>query len=71
MEKTKKETTEEKVEAKTAPVYSRAELIGAAEKVFGFSPDIVAAALRVAGIQQATIAEATKIVKDFAGKEIK
>lgn len=71
MDKTKKETAEEKVEAQAAPVYSREELIGAADKVFSCSPDIVTAALRVAGIQRATIAEATTIVRDFAGKEIK
>ena len=62
--------TAQAVEA-TAPVYTAAELARASEKVFGVSPDITTAALRVAGIQAATIAEAEKIIKEFANKEVK
>lgn len=85
MEKAKKETTEtapvsepaeaakaaKTVAAPAAPVYSKDELVAASGKVFGVSPDIVTAALRMAGIQQATVEEATKIVKEFAHKEVK
>ena len=38
---------------------------------FGVSPDITTAALRVTGIQAATVAEAEKIIKEFANKEVK
>jgi hypothetical protein len=62
--------TAQAVEA-TAPVYTAAELARASEKVFGVSPDITTAALRVAGIQATTIAEAEKIIKEFANKEVK
>lgn len=62
--------TAQAVEA-TAPVYTAAELARASEKVFGVSPDITTAALRVAGIQAATVAEAEKIIKEFANKEVK
>lgn len=69
-----KETKQENVQATAkdaAPVYSAAELARASEKIFGVSPDITTAALRVAGIQAATIAQAEKIVKEFANKEVK
>ena len=62
--------TAQAVEA-SAPGYTAAELARASEKVFGVSPDITTAALRVAGIQAATIAEAEKIIKEFANKEVK
>lgn len=71
-----KETKQENVQTATAaqdaaPVYSAAELARASERIFHVSPDITTAALRVAGIQAATIAEAEKIVKEFANKEVK
>ena len=62
--------TAQAVEA-TAPVYTAAELAKASEKIFGVSPDITTAALHVAGIQAATVAEADKIIKEFANKEVK
>lgn len=52
-------------------VYTAKELAQAARRVFGTSPDIAAAALSVAGIKFATIKEAEKIIKNFAGKEVK
>ena len=55
----------------SAPVYTAAELANASEKIFGVSPDITTAALRVAGVDAATVAEAEKIVKKFANKEVK
>lgn len=63
--------TEKSAKASPAPEYSAAELTQAAGKVFGQSPDIVSAALRVAGVKSATITEAQKIVKEFANKEVK
>ncbi len=58
--------------AKKPPaVYSAAELIGAARKVFGVSPDIATAALRMSGIKSATVADAKKIITEFANKEVK
>ena len=54
-----------------APVYTAAELARASEKIFGVSPDITTAALRVASIQATTVAEAEKIIKEFANKEVK
>ncbi len=62
--------TAQTVEA-TAPVYTAAELAKASEKIFGVSSDITTAALHVAGIQAATVAEAEKIIKEFANKEVK
>ncbi|MBQ2634063.1 MAG: hypothetical protein IJF88_05755 [Oscillospiraceae bacterium] len=53
------------------PVYTAAELAKASENVFGVSPDITTAALRMANIQVATIAQAEMIVKEFANKEVK
>lgn len=69
-----KETKQENVQAAAqdaAPVYSAAELARASEKIFGVSPDITTAALHVAGIKATTVAEAEKIVKEFANKEVK
>lgn len=41
-------------------------------KILGVeSPDIVTAAFKVKGKKEATIDEAKKIVKEYAGKEIK
>lgn len=56
---------------KTPAVYSAAELVGAARKVFGVSPDIVTAALRMSGITSATVVDAKKIITEFANKEVK
>lgn len=64
-------TTENKSQnAVSESVYTAAELIAAAKTVFHTSPDIVTAALRVAGAQKATLAEATRIVEDFKKKEV-
>lgn len=69
-----KEAKQENVQAiakDDAPVYSAAELAKASEKIFHVSPDITTAALHVAGIKSVTIAQAEKIIKDFANKEVK
>lgn len=70
MKKSIQEAETEAVEA-VAPVYTAGELARAAEQVFGVSPDIVTAAMAVAGIKAATIAEAEKVIKEFANKEVK
>lgn len=54
-----------------APKYTAAELAKASKKVFGVSPDIVTAALHLAGVNTATVAEAEEIVKKYANKEVK
>lgn len=54
-----------------APKYTAAELAQASKKVFNTSPDIVTAALRMAGVESATIAEAAEVIKKFANKEVK
>lgn len=72
MSKETKETVQATTTAQdAAPVYSAAELAKASEKIFGVSPDITTAALRVAGIQATTVAQAEKIIKEFANKEVK
>lgn len=53
-----------------APKYTAAELARASRNVFGASPDIVTAALRLAGVNSATVAEAEEIVKKYANKEV-
>lgn len=63
---TKQETARQAV-----PAYTARELAQAAKKVFGVSPDIATAALRLAGVENATIAQAEEIIKKFAGKEVK
>lgn len=56
----------------TEPVYTAAEFAKAAGTVFckPYSPDIVRAAFAYAGKTTATKAEAEKIVKEFANKEV-
>ena len=65
-----KETT---AAAKTArrkkeAVYTADELI-AGHKAFGASPEIVAVALRVAGLDRATKAQAAKVVEEFRDRK--
>lgn len=60
-----------KATATTATTYT-VEEFAAAPKTLGVeSPDIVTAAFRVKGKKEATVEEAKKIVKEYAGKEIK
>lgn len=54
-----------------APKYTAAELARASKKVFGVSPDIATAALHMAGVKDATVEEAAKIIKEYANKEVK
>lgn len=61
------------VTAKDEATYTVDEFVAAGDAVFeaGTSPDIIRAAFRVAGITSATVAEAKKLVKAFAEKEVK
>lgn len=63
---------EETAAAAGEATYTVAEFAGAAEKVFGagITPDVVTAALLTHGITATTVAEAKKIVKAFAEKEV-
>lgn len=65
-----KTTVDKAQNAAPESVYTAAELIAAAKTVFHASPDIVTAALRVAGVNKATVQEATRIVEDFRKKEV-
>lgn len=62
----KEKETPKEVEA----VYKAAEFIAVAN-IFGTQPECVEAALKLAGIQEATEATARKIVKEFLNKEVK
>ena len=52
-------------------VYTKDELIAAAETVFNVKPEVVAAALKMAGKSEATKTETETAVKDFMQKEVK
>lgn len=51
--------------------YSAKELISVACSKFGVSPDIMAAALKTAGLTRASKSQAKKLAEDFAKKEVK
>lgn len=67
---TSKTSSTEAASAKVESVYTAHELAAAAKEVFHASPDIVTAALRIAGVKKATVQEATRIVEDFRKKEV-
>lgn len=51
--------------------YSAKELVSAARSKFGVSPDIMAAALKTAGLTRASKSQAKKLAEAFAKKEVK
>ena len=59
-------------EARDKATYTVGEFVKAADSVFGkhYSPDIIRAAMKVAGKETATKEEAIKIVSEFAHKEV-
>lgn len=65
--------TAAKVAGTAAPEaeYSAKELVSAARSKFGVSPDIMAAALKTAGLTRASKSQAKKLAEDFAKKEVK
>lgn len=67
----KTSTTAEANATASEPVYTAQEYAANAAAIFGagVSPDIVTAALRVAGVKQTTKSEAISIVKNFRKKE--
>lgn len=64
------------VSKETAPaamaesLYTADELVSCAQQVFHAHPDIVRAALRVAGVTKTTQKEAARIVEAFRKKEV-
>ena len=63
----KKKTNAPDVQAET---YEAAEIAANAPRLFGYSIDIATAALKVNGIERCTLAEAEKLIKDFAAKRV-
>ena len=66
---------EKKTSAPSAPVaqvetYEAAEIAANAPRLFGCSIDIATAALKVNGTEKCSLAEAKKIIKDFAEKRV-
>lgn len=51
--------------------YKASELAAQARTLFGTTPEVVSVALRFAGKQAATVAEARAIVKAFLEREVK
>jgi hypothetical protein len=51
--------------------YSAAELANAARARFGVQPEVVSAALKLAGKDKATLTEAQRIVKTFKERKVK
>lgn len=63
---TKRENETEEMEQE----YTAAEFAAVAKTVFGASPDIVTAALRVAGVTKCTKSAAIEIVENFRRQEV-
>lgn len=63
----KKKTNAPDVQAET---YEAAEIAANAPRLFGYSIDIATAALKVNHIERCTLAEAEKLIKDFAAKRV-
>jgi len=68
-ELSKKQQT--KTETKSRTVYSRSELIEAASSSFGVKPEVIAGALRLAGKESMTKAEAERAIKSFLQRRVK
>lgn len=69
----KEETVQEPAEKKCpkAPVYSSRELMDNAKDIFNTRQECVGAALKAAGKEECTVAEAKEIVRKFLKKEVK
>lgn len=63
----KKTTATQAVQAET---YEANEIAANAPRLFGCSIDIATAAFKVNGIERCSLADAEKIIKDFAGKRV-
>ncbi len=53
------------------PKYTAAELAKHARQIFNTTPEVVTVALKIAGIENSTVEEAKKAVKNFLSKEVK
>lgn len=65
---------QEVVKAKAEPVesvYTAEELAQNAKQIFGTRKECVAAALKVAKLNECTVSKAKEIVKEFLNKEVK
>lgn len=65
-----RKTAEVVQEAPQEPEYTVEEFAANAVSVFGAAPDIVTAALRVAGVTKTTKSAAEKIIEQFRKKEV-
>lgn len=53
-----------------AETYEAAEIAANAPRLFGYNIDIATAAFKVSGTEKCTLADAKKIIKDFAEKRV-
>lgn len=67
---TKTKSSDKAAPAEAESQYTVQELAAAAKQVFHTNPDIVTAALRMAGITKTTQKEAAKIVEAFRKREV-
>lgn len=70
MANTKKNAEPVKETTPQEPEYTVEEFAASAGSVFGASPDIVTAALRVAGVKKTTKSAAAEIIEKFRKKEV-
>lgn len=70
MAEKKAEAQAHNVQRKVEDVYEASEIAQAAPRLFGYSVDIATAALDFNGIKRSTLAEAKKIIKDFAERKV-
>lgn len=52
-------------------MYKAKELAAKARQMFGTTPEVVAAALKMAGKESASVVDAKKTVQDFLNREVK
>ena len=67
---TKAKNSDKAATAEAESLYTVGELAAAAEQVFHTNPDMVTAALRVAGVTKTTQREAAKLVEAFRKREV-
>lgn len=70
MAEKKTEPAAQAVQRKVEDVYDAAEIAQASPRLFGYSIDLATAALDVNGVKRATLAEAKRIIKEFAERKV-
>ena len=65
-----KATQAENATAQTEPEYEAAEIAKNAVALFGYSPDLATAALKLANIQMCSLEKARTIIKTFAERKV-